>query len=153
MKGAKRYAVYRLMDGAVVLYVGLTSNPSKRLKEHRQVYAWARNATIEYDWVGGIAKARSVERQQIKALKPVHNIIHSTEPAIVESMPFEDAARVWLTNPHLPMRDVLAMMPGWHYTMAWECFGPRHRTEGPLLPRTMENKDLRDRLLAEAGLI
>lgn len=150
----KRYAVYQLKSPAgELLYIGYTTNPEKRRKEHQRVFVWALDCTMTYEWVGGLKRARLVEKRQIKKLKPKHNIMHSVVVHDVNVLPYEEAARVWLTNPNLPTREVLAMMPGWYITLAYECFGPRHRvTDEGLSYRVRENIQLRNRLLAEAGL-
>lgn len=73
--------VYRFYDDADrLIYVGSTSNLSKRQIHHRCCMAWwADVARVEYDVHADIAEARDAEREQIAELRPVHNRLHNPD--------------------------------------------------------------------------
>jgi hypothetical protein len=73
-----RCAVYRHYDAeGVLLYVGMTFNPPKRMVEHRCCSPWADNvARTEIDWFATREEAAEAERIAIKAGRPAANVLH-----------------------------------------------------------------------------
>jgi len=67
-----RTAVYRHYDAqGLLLYVGMSSNPTKRLYQHRCRSDWAhRVVRSEVDWFETREAARSEEARQIRKLQP-----------------------------------------------------------------------------------
>jgi predicted GIY-YIG superfamily endonuclease len=78
-----RTALYRLYDtDGTPLYIGVTDNPDRRFKQHRDTKPWwpqVARKTIE--WHPSRAVALAEEAAAIKAETPVHNIDHN--PAAV----------------------------------------------------------------------
>jgi hypothetical protein len=76
----KKTAVYwipRVGDGRVI-YVGIGVNPNERIPEHKNDWWWAQadQSKIRVRWYKDRDTALSVEKQQIKLLKPEGNDIH-----------------------------------------------------------------------------
>lgn len=70
-----RTALYRHFDAAgVLLYVGISANPAKRLKEHMAKAAWAHAvATVEIEWFETVGEAKDGERAAVLTEAPLHN--------------------------------------------------------------------------------
>ena len=61
-----------------VLYVGQSSWPDKRTRQHKQNAAWwPKVATVEYVANLPSIKARDLERRLIETFDPPHNYMHT----------------------------------------------------------------------------
>jgi predicted GIY-YIG superfamily endonuclease len=78
----KRTALYRFYDaGGVLLYVGITNNVARRLRQHTKDKAWF--AQVQYQsvaWYDSEWHARQAEKQAIRGETPRHNIAGAVEP-------------------------------------------------------------------------
>ncbi|NXY94470.1 GIY-YIG nuclease family protein [Streptomyces sp. BR123] len=70
-----RTALYRLFDEeGRLLYVGVTSNPSKRWSFHKRKKAWWPLVRIrEIEWYLSRTEALTMEAQEIATKRPLHN--------------------------------------------------------------------------------
>lgn len=77
--------LYRLYDAAdELLYVGITVNSEQRIKSHRYNGRWGSLiARVEQDEVAS-SEAREIERNQIRRLRPRHNVLSATDSARTE---------------------------------------------------------------------
>ena len=67
------YVIYG--DESVVLYVGMSSQPDCRIKDHKRYKEWfPENPRIDFVRCGNRHEALAAERMTIKKLKPVHNL-------------------------------------------------------------------------------
>ena len=71
-------ALYRHYDAkSRLLYVGISTNPFQRLKQHMQGADWShRVATIKIAWFPSRYEASVAEAVAIKAERPRHNVQH-----------------------------------------------------------------------------
>ena len=78
----KRTALYRFYDpGGVLLYVGITDDVARRLRQHARNKAWF--AQVQYQavtWYGSEWSARQAEKQAIHREAPRYNIAGAIEP-------------------------------------------------------------------------
>lgn len=73
-----RTALYRHWDAdGALLYVGISSDPVRRMAEHRSASDWAHDvADTAIKWFDGREEAVKAEAQAICEEKPLHNIAH-----------------------------------------------------------------------------
>lgn len=78
----KRCAVYELYDGRdTLLYVGMSTNPSKRWREHLESSEWSFGvAHSRIDWFDSVDEARAEEWRRIVAKRPVFNTVGNVDP-------------------------------------------------------------------------
>ncbi len=69
-------AAYRLYDSERrLLYVGTTTDPSRRLREHT-ARSWSESiATVTLEWYQDLVGASEAEMRAIKSEKPIHNVL------------------------------------------------------------------------------
>jgi predicted GIY-YIG superfamily endonuclease len=77
-----RTALYRYYDAAeVLLYAGITDNPSRRMREHARRKPWYGQVQHQsITWYGSEPLARKAEDRAIKAERPRYNIAGALEP-------------------------------------------------------------------------
>lgn len=113
------FCVYDLIEDGVVVYVGLSLKPTRRLKDHKRAGKCRSNATVrEVCWYD-LRAGREAEERRIQELRPRGNTIFNV-------MPKEQARKIWCS--HLRSwtnADAVARMPGWSVDMARSHFGPR----------------------------
>jgi predicted GIY-YIG superfamily endonuclease len=65
-------------EGGTPLYVGITGRSRARLDEHHYGSAWARSTSrIEVEHLSDRDQARARERELIRQLRPLHNVVHN----------------------------------------------------------------------------
>lgn len=80
-----RTAVYYLLAGDTLLYVGMSSDLETRLATHRRTKPWFGEVTdVRVQWFPTRRAAATRESQAIRRLQPVHNIVR---PASLPSEP------------------------------------------------------------------
>jgi S-DNA-T family DNA segregation ATPase FtsK/SpoIIIE len=81
----QRTAVYRLRDRkGVLLYVGITNNPTTRMAEHAAEKVWwteVDQSQTSISWYGNRAKAKAEETKAITSERPRWNVSEATEGA------------------------------------------------------------------------
>jgi len=66
--------VYKVFDGNILLYVGITENVQRRMKEHiRDKAWWPSSPTIVVNFFFDIRDAQDKERKLIADLEPIHD--------------------------------------------------------------------------------
>lgn len=76
------HALYRFWAGEVLLYVGITVNPSTRWPTHERGKEWWEEiTTITIERCPSRAQALSLEREAIRNEHPKYNIAHQPERA------------------------------------------------------------------------
>lgn len=90
----KRTALYRFFDASgVLLYVGITDNPSKRWNEHaisKRATWWSTVAKKTLEWYPSRDAADAAETQAINVERPLHNHAkrdHQYSPTFTEPSP------------------------------------------------------------------
>lgn len=75
--------LYRFYDADnVLLYVGITMNPSQRWKSHSEEKAWWFDvATVRSQRFDSREEVLKAERQAIRSERPLHNVVHNAPPA------------------------------------------------------------------------
>jgi predicted GIY-YIG superfamily endonuclease len=83
-KVVERVALYRHFDtDGVLLYVGISNNPSTRSQSHHRHSAWTDFvAREEVEWLPDRDTASAAERDAIKAERPLFNGVHATDEAV-----------------------------------------------------------------------
>lgn len=76
LEWARWFYVYRYYDADdVLLYIGFTSDPHTRWRQHQRNSAWAKDAaTVRVERYAYEDLARSAERAAIWSESPLHNI-------------------------------------------------------------------------------
>lgn len=81
-------ALYRLYDAhGALLYVGITSDPERRWKQHAIERAdtwWPQVARRSVEWVGTRTAAEEAEVKAITEERPLHNRAHNLRASAVE---------------------------------------------------------------------
>lgn len=74
-------ALYRYFDGdGVLLYVGISANPFKRISARSYDFWcpwWTEIRTMEIEWFCSLDEAQKAERDAIKTGRPLHNKLHN----------------------------------------------------------------------------
>lgn len=72
-------SVYRIFDsGGRLLYVGIATDPVRRIKEHRfEKSWWVDAATARIERFPGRPAAQAAEKAAIHSEGPLHNVVHS----------------------------------------------------------------------------
>lgn len=74
-------ALYRYFDSDdVLLYVGISANPFKRISVRSYDIEspwWEEIRTMKIEWFGSLDEAQEAEREAIKAGGPLHNKLHN----------------------------------------------------------------------------
>lgn len=90
----RRHTLYRFFDSTdVLLYVGITVDPSARFTKHRGDKPWWEQVDrIALERFDTRKEAEAAEREAIKAEQPLHNVVHNVfvsapaEPDAVNSL-------------------------------------------------------------------
>lgn len=70
----RKTAVYQIRDaGGRLVYIGMTDNPERRMRQHSEKWWWPREPQVTVDWYGSRNEAKSVETKMIGLLKPPQN--------------------------------------------------------------------------------
>jgi predicted GIY-YIG superfamily endonuclease len=71
--------LYRFFDfSGQLLYVGMTNNPSKRLRRHRsEKWWWVEIANIQLQHFSNRYDLRAAELEAIRSEKPIYNIVEN----------------------------------------------------------------------------
>ncbi|MEW2568386.1 GIY-YIG nuclease family protein [Streptomyces sp. NPDC047070] len=78
-QAAERTAVYRLFGkDEQLLYVGISTQPRVRFRQHERDSAWWPQVTIrEIEWSDSRVAAEDAEKRAIQDEQPLHNLVHN----------------------------------------------------------------------------
>lgn len=120
---SETHALYRFFDASgALLYIGITANPSERLRQHSKEKPWWHTIThISLECFPDKHSVLTAEREAILAEKPRHNIVHNrggtTTPAVVleRVLPVQvgDWAALGLTTGECHVGEVAALDADW----------------------------------------
>lgn len=87
-----RTALYRHWSGENLLYVGISVDPVKRLREHDRHSIWMEDVDqITIEWFDTREAALTAERNAIRSEVPIYNVQHARSsypmPIVVEKAP------------------------------------------------------------------
>lgn len=125
----RSFVLYRFYDAEDrLLYVGLTTNPGRRVEKHRSEKSWWEEVNrIEIEHFDDLSTLRMAERTAIESERPLHNIrmnVQDRNTLVWEcevcGEPIEDGAG-YLTVSYADMAA---------YDKAHQEFRDRHRTPG-----------------------
>lgn len=102
-----RTALYRHFDAdGQLLYVGITSDPRRRLSEHLKAAKWP-IASVDLEWFDNDLSAVRAERKAILTESPIHNIRRDTkEPPITPDRGWRKCLADTLVERELSLRAV-----------------------------------------------
>lgn len=121
--------LYRFFDrDGDLLYVGISTDPRKRMNDHRVHKSWwSRSTRVELEHYGSWDEARAAEKVAIKVENPVHNVadvLSATDTAI------ERARERYRTDPdYRRMVSTGIWPPGFKFNDSWPPAGDVARGE------------------------
>jgi DNA-binding XRE family transcriptional regulator len=88
----RRTAIYRHFDAdGVLLYVGQSVSPSRRLYEHVRASGWAKDtASISIQWFDSKEEAAEAERVAIRDEGPEFNVFHNIRYVAPPAIPLDE---------------------------------------------------------------
>lgn len=94
---AKAHMLYRFYDADdVLLYVGITMNPSQRWANHREEKAWWSDvATVRTQLFDSREAVAEAEIEAIRHERPLHNVVHNAPPKPTQQRPPKPTTIVW----------------------------------------------------------
>src|SRR3954471_12050237 len=130
------FVVYTVLDAdRKCLYVGQTSDVTRRMKEHRAISWWARQPGVTVLTIEFATRAEALEAEfwRIQKFRPLHNILHNPRHVTVEeeiwNRDFEEFYGLREPTARDRKRDALALLraqnaqpgapdSGWHTAAA-----------------------------------
>lgn len=115
MPPSNTFTLYRFFNAEdVLLYVGLTVNPGRRMEKHRDDKPWWPDvARVTMEHYGDLTVLRAAEREAIAAEKPLHNVrmnggsekgANHSPPAVPAATPIDGLVGRWFHS-WRPLRD------------------------------------------------